>query len=261
MIFYLGTHETSWLTRTEVPLFISHRRLRRRKGMPVALGRWALDSGGFTELSMYGEWRTTANEYVVAVRRYADEIGGLAWCAPQDWMCEPFMLESTKKSVAEHQALTVENFLTLRQELGDLVIPVLQGWTPDDYLRHADAYTAAGVDLGAERTVGVGSVCRRQTAAPIRRLMTTLHAYGAALHGFGVRSEGLELYHALLASADSMAWSFNARKNPPLRGCSHARCSNCILFALAWRDRLLRRCRTWQPELSLGPGDTTFGGT
>lgn len=86
--FYLGTHETSWLTRTDVPLFISHRRLARNKSLPRAVGPWALDSGGFTELNMYGEWRTTPSEYVAAVRRYTEEVGGMQWASPQPGLDE-----------------------------------------------------------------------------------------------------------------------------------------------------------------------------
>lgn len=51
--FYLGTSEVRWLGQANVPLFISHRRLAPRKSFPRALTGWALDSGGFTELSMY----------------------------------------------------------------------------------------------------------------------------------------------------------------------------------------------------------------
>lgn len=61
---YLGTHETSWLRSAGVPLFISHRRLARlKRTLPVAIAPWALDSGGFSELSLYGGWKTTPSEY------------------------------------------------------------------------------------------------------------------------------------------------------------------------------------------------------
>jgi hypothetical protein len=43
--------------------------------MPVASHRWALDSGGFTELHKYGEWLMPAAEYAKTVNRYIDEIG------------------------------------------------------------------------------------------------------------------------------------------------------------------------------------------
>lgn len=79
--FYLGTHMPNWLETAGVPLFISHRRLSGRRSLPRAAHGWALDSGGFSELSLYGEWRTTPEEYVTAVRRYDTEIGRLEWAA------------------------------------------------------------------------------------------------------------------------------------------------------------------------------------
>ena len=57
-----------WLAHVGVPLFVSHRRLARRKTLPRARSGWALDSGGFSELSLYGGWRTTAEDYVAAKR-------------------------------------------------------------------------------------------------------------------------------------------------------------------------------------------------
>src|SRR5688572_22878073 len=113
MIFYLGTHQPHWLARTAAPLFVSARRLRDRKSLPRALGPWALDSGGFSELKLFGTWTVTARQYAAEVRRWRDEIGNLEWAAPQDWMCEPFMLAKTGYTVYQHQQFTVNNFLTL----------------------------------------------------------------------------------------------------------------------------------------------------
>jgi len=77
-LFYLGAHEPQWLHRTDVPLFISHKRLiRYMKDLPIAKTRWALDSGAFSELAKYGEWLTTEAEYVHAVLTYQDEMGEL----------------------------------------------------------------------------------------------------------------------------------------------------------------------------------------
>jgi hypothetical protein len=85
--FFLGTHQPHWLG-LGVPLFVSDRRLRRYRTLPRAGTGWALDSGGFTELSTYGHWDAgpTPAEYVARIRRYAVDIGQLAWAAPQDWM-------------------------------------------------------------------------------------------------------------------------------------------------------------------------------
>lgn len=254
LTFYLGTHRPSWLwTVPDVPLFISHRVLRARKSpFPPATTPWALDSGGFTELNMFGEWRTTPEEYVAAVRRYVTELGRLQWASPQDWMCEPWVIAKTGLSVEEHQRRTVENYLELRGLDPDLpFIPVLQGWELADYRRHADAYTDAGVDLAAQPVVGIGSVCRRQASGQIAWILESLRSLGISMHGFGVKIEGLAQYADTLVSADSLAWSYWARRdaNKGIRHCSKKTCANCLHYALAWRERVLRSIEQSQPSL------------
>lgn len=240
MLFYLGTHEPSWITRLDVPLFLSRRRLIRQGKWPKAKCRWSLDSGGFTELSMKGAWGVTPEQYAQEAKGWADQLGGLDWASPQDWMCEPWILEKTGKTVEEHQRLTIQSVLRLR-ELEPSVhwVPVLQGWAIGDYFNHLEMYSRAGFDLTQERVVGVGSVCRRQGTTEATELFKGLHACGLKLHGFGLKLKGLKDSAEYLASADSMAWSYNARKNPPLPGCTHPRCNNCILWATRWREKLL----------------------
>lgn len=245
--FYLGTHETSWLSSAGVPLFISHRRLARRASLPVATAPWALDSGGFSEISLYGGWRTTPMQYVDATVRYDSEIGKLEWAAIQDWMCEPDMLARTGLSLQEHQQRTVASYVELASlwaEASDtelVFMPVLQGYRVEDYLRCMDMYADAGVDLATVPLVGVGSVCRRQNTDEIRAVFEAVLERDPDLpvHGFGVKVQGLREYGSLLASADSMAWSMNARKNSPLPGCSHRSCSSCIKWALRWRRKIV----------------------
>lgn len=250
MLFWLGTHEPAWLSRLDVPLFVSRRRIARRKTLPKrARAPWGLDSGGFTELEQHGEWCTSLDEYVEEVTSYAEGIGQLAWAAPQDWMCEPFMLEKTGKTVREHQELTVQNFLDLRAAAPDLpFIPVLQGWELDDYVRCVDLYDQAGIYLPAAGVVGVGSVCRRQHTDEIGAIMRELASGGIMLHGFGVKKEGLAEYGRYLSSSDSMSWSYNARKHPAMEGCTHAHCGNCVRWALRWREQLLSMLSTTPEE-------------
>lgn len=253
MKFYLGTHHGHWLRRDDiaVPLFVSHRTLAPRKVLPRAVTSWALDSGGFSELSLHGRWVTEVDAYIDAVRRYRDTIGNLDWAAPMDWMCEPFMLAKTGLTVACHQAKTVDNFMALRDEAPDLpFIPVLQGWAIDDYLACIDRYSEAGVDLAAEALVGVGSVCRRQSTGTIAAIFRQLDGAGLSCHGFGVKHKGLARYAHLLASADSMAWSYDARMSPAMPGCvRHKSCQNCPRWALRWRQRLLRQLEVEQGQL------------
>jgi hypothetical protein len=238
MQFFLGTHHPNWLALLDVPLFVSHRHLMNRRTLPRAKCDWALDSGAFTELNLHGHFKTSATEYVEAVQRYADGIGRMLWAAPLDWMCEPFVIAKTGLSVREHQERTVQNYLDLRGR--GPFIAVLQGWTLADYETCIALYESAGIDLARELLVGVGSVCRRQDTAEIGRIMSMLQAHGIRTHGLGIKKRGVIMYGHLLASADSMAWSYNARRNPPMSGCTtHKNCANCSRWALRWREQLL----------------------
>jgi hypothetical protein len=119
-------------------------------------------------------------------------------------------------------------------------VPVLQGWRLDDYRRHVDAYTDAGVDLTDQQTVGVGSVCRRQHTGQIEHLLSTLAAEGLRLHGFGLKVSGLRAGAHHLTSADSLAWSARGRRVKPAAcgSTTHASEANCLQFALDWREHV-----------------------
>lgn len=247
MKFYLGTHMPGWLFSPEfvdVPLFISHNTMRKRKSMQGAVTRWALDSGGFTQLSRHPEgWPKGCEEpYVEAVYRYM-QTGTLDFASPQDWMCEPWLMNG--RSVQEHQERTIENVVELMRLAPD--IPwgkVVQGWKDWQYHQHIDMYAEAGIDLTKEPIVGVGSVCRRQATDDIGEIVSSIAARGIKVHGYGVKKQGLAKYGQHLASADSMAWSFGARYEDPLPGCRHGKdgignCANCPAYALRWRGELL----------------------
>jgi hypothetical protein len=244
--FYLGTHQPHWLGLTDAPLFVSRRRLVTYKTLPRAKGSWALDSGGFSELSLFGEWTIDAKQYAGEVRRFRDEIGGLDWAAVQDWMCEPWIIEKTGRTVVEHQGLTVRNYLNLLDIAPDLPwVPVVQGWTIDEYLDHMEMYEGIGIRLASLPRVGVGSVCRRQNTDSAEFIIRRLAGEGLKLHGFGFKTQGLKRLGGVLASADSMAWSFEARRQQRsiCGSTTHKNCANCIHYALTWRERLLGNAR------------------
>lgn len=241
--FYLGTHVINHIDRTDVPLFVSFRQLNKRKRKPFEQkGSVCVDSGGFSELQMYGGWKTTPEEYVEGLHRLLDLGLKITWASQQDMMVEPFMLEKTGMTIREHQMHTVLNLLTLRS-LTDRIhfIPVLQGQTLQDYFNHFEMFEVAGVNLRSEPTVGVGSVCRRQHTDEIGHIMKCLHTKGLKLHGFGVKKNGIKKYQHHLQSADSMAWSFGARYADKLPGCTHKakNCANCLDYALQWRSEVV----------------------
>lgn len=248
MEFYLGTHQPHWLARYDAPMMVSRRALARYKTRPRARAPWFQDSGGFTELSMFGRWETTAEAYVAETRRNAEEVGMLERCAPQDWMCEPMILAKTGKTVRDHQRLTVENYSALRSLAPELPwVPVLQGWGLDDYLRCADLYDRAGVALAALPLVGVGTICRRQGTKEAAMILSRLAAEGLRLHAFGLKGTGIPNVAPFLASSDSLAWSYAARRQPPLDGCTtHKNCANCPKFAFLWLARIEQQIKEYR---------------
>lgn len=287
LTFFLGTHHPGWLKHISVPLFVSDTRLRAYRTLPVAQGPVAYDSGGFTELQRQGRWTVPPAEYVARLRRYRDEIGNMLWAAPQDWMCERVMINGGRvgpiefvgtrqfidpngwltdaQMVWEHQIRTIDNLVQLRQLAPDLTItPAVQGDTAEDYVRCVDLYwERAGIDLTHEPLVLVGSMCRRQGMDEAGQILTALHRVGVTrLHGLGFKTLGVIRFGDLLTSADSLAWSEEARKRrQPVIGCPGRvrqpgtplkNCANCAHYALDWRSRLLRRVGTAPRQLMLG---------
>lgn len=244
--FYLGTGRPHWIWHedTKGPLFVSIRQLRRRKTRyPKGRVRFAVDSGGFTELRKFGGWKTTPEQYVAQVRRVARETQTLDWAAAQDYMCEDDALKVTGLSVAEHQRRTTQNYLRLVELAPEIRwAPIIQGQAPDDYLSHVRQYEDAGVPLTLLPVVGLGSVCRRQHTEEIAALVRELSQEGLMLHGFGMKLNGLARTHMHLKSSDSLAWSFwgrqLARKDPSL-----GHLQNSMRFAEEYRDKVTTMTR------------------
>lgn len=245
--FFVGSHNASWIYSQQlgwehIPIFVARQRMPKAKREP-AVRDWALDSGAFTELQMHGHWRMGAEEYAHLVLDYSERIGRLVWAAPQDWMCEDAVISGgrfggiefvgTGLSVKEHQEKTVQNYLDLRA-LNAPVIPVLQGYTEDEYHHCIDLYESAGVDLPAQKVVGVGSVCRRKNLPEARRILRSIANRKIAPHGFGLAREAVEALRDVLASADSLAWSLAARHSPPSCDRGVKNCANCWHAARDW---------------------------
>src|SRR3954468_3510912 len=138
---------------------ISVNRLRNRKS-DFAVHNWMLDSGAFTELLRFGHYRHSVQAYADCIKRWKS-CGNLLAAVSQDYMTEPFILEKTGLTVAEHQRLTIERYDELLAcDTGVYILPVLQGYQPAEYVSHLHQY---GDRLGAGMWVGVGSVCKRNS--------------------------------------------------------------------------------------------------
>lgn len=212
--FYPGLHQPSDAARFDMAC-ISINRLRTRK-KPLGCADVLLDSGAFTELFLHGRYRHTVAEYAADIRRLLDaNVANISASVAQDYMCEPFILAKTGLTIADHHRLTIERYDALMAEnLPVYIMPVLQGFAPQDYVEHLRQY---GDRLAFSAWVGVGSVCKRQgDPKAIVRVLMAIKATrpDLRLHGFGVKTTALQ--HAgvreMLETADSMAWSYSARK-------------------------------------------------
>jgi hypothetical protein len=212
MMFFVGLHQPS--DTAHFPrAFVSVNRLRTRKA-PMVVNDWIMDSGAFTTIATHGGYPEPVSVYAGQIRRWRDN-GNLLAAVSQDWMCEPVMLAKTGLTIPDHQRLTIERYdALLAEDTGVLILPVLQGYAPGDYVSHIRQY---GDRLPSGAWVGVGSICKRN--GDPRAIEAVLLAIKGErpdlrLHGFGLKSTALSsgLVTSLLFSADSMAWSYAARR-------------------------------------------------
>jgi len=197
---------------------------------------WILDSGAFTRITR-GLGHRPVEEYAAMVNRWS-RCGNLLIAVAQDYMCEPIALQATGMTVRQHQALSTESFLRLRDATAVPIMPVVQGWAPADYRLHA---VQLSKHLESDAWVGVGSVCKRQgdPAQIVAVLRAIRHvAPEWRLHGFGVKATSLldARVTKYLYSADSMAWSFAARMNKYHEGTGRG--ANSVEECIDWTKRL-----------------------
>lgn len=173
-----------------------------------------MDSAAFSTIATHGGYPYPVGEYASQIMRWK-RCGNLLAAVSQDYMCEPAMLQKTGLSVLDHQRLTIERYDALVScKTGVYIMPVLQGYDPDEYVSHIRQY---GPRLRKGAWVGVGSVCKRNSSPCL--ILDVLIAIKSVrpdldIHAFGLKTTALAhgTIRALLKSADSMAWSFAARK-------------------------------------------------
>jgi len=203
--FYIGS-SPSMAERLGGKVMISVNALRKRKSdfLPY---EWILDSGAFTEISKYGHYRFTVEEYAHQIERWGN-CGYLKIAVSQDFMCESFILERTGLTIPDHQRLTIERYDALVKLTKFPVMPVLQGFAPSDYLKHLFDY---GDRLSLNQWIGVGSVCKRNSnPSQVKDILKVIKLTRPDLriHGFGLKATALEDQEIkeMLYSCDSMAF-------------------------------------------------------
>lgn len=210
-------------------------------------GDFALDSAGFTAMSLWkrkGTQRGMLGMFPWTLAEYVELAGLLRpmWWSQPDACVEPdiagneearcFRIEATA-AMLEASLMLVDRWQSLGAWWQSPPVPVLQGWTADEYMRSLDLmidawqrYTHA-FDMPA--LVGVGSMCRRPVHDPdigilsiLERLLPRLPD-GMRLHMFGVKGAVMSRLATIpqVASFDSMAWDFGARMMARKEGSSN----------------------------------------
>lgn len=208
---------------------------------------FALDSAGFTAMQMWKAKGTQPGMAGVFPWTYAQYVelvsmSGASWWSQPDLCCEP-EIAANREEVdyrVRATATLLEGVLRIvygwQNELAKTCspqtvasmlpppVPVIQGWSPDDYLRSLDlldkVWSRWQPWLAPPALIGVGSICRRHLHHPKHGLLAVLARLEGALpaasrlHLFGVK--GASLSHlkmcTWIASADSMAYDDGARR-------------------------------------------------
>ena len=210
-LFFVGANHTTAAAHLERSMLSVNILLTRKSDFRVS--DWIMDSGAFTRISS-GREHLPLEEYAGMIDRWA-RCGNLLAAVAQDYMCEQFILDVTGLTVDDHQRMTIERYDALRPLVSAThLMPVLQGYEPEDYVRHIGQY---GDRLEPGSWVGIGSVCKRNSSVgEVEAVMDAVVGERPDLryHGFGLKLTALTSFVVSdgLYSCDSMAWSYAARR-------------------------------------------------
>ena len=220
--FYVGLHQPSDAQHFSHCCIHVGRLLTRQK--PLGCAALLFDSQAFRVLELHGEHQLSPEAYAAIAERVA-QLCPEVTPVTQDYMCEDYIFQKrfehtgVRYTIAQHQALTIERYDLIRAALDKdiYLMPVLQGYKPHEYAQHVRDY---GARLAHGAWVGVGSVCKRNgDPSAIRDVLYAIRCVrrDLKLHGFGLKQTAISWHSGairdMLHSADSMAWSLNARKN------------------------------------------------
>lgn len=169
-----------------------------------------------------------ARDRAERLRRVELTAASLGYCLQETQIREVL----AERAFADVKSPTRRRILTIESSVRPPV-PVLQGWETSDYRYSAELLLKTWepwCQLYGMKLIGLGSVCRRSLSDPKHGVFAILRAIedlippGAKLHLFGVKGRALrELsQHPLVASADSMAYDFQARMSAVREGRSNA---------------------------------------
>lgn len=162
----------------------------RRARYPKNAGLKFLDPGGFTLLNKCGDYPFTVANFLNLVVYLKPN-----YYATPDYPCESEIARGMLRTNAERIRATVENARIVSQ-LHELTnyragsfVPVIQGYTLDEYKYCIELYADAGL---LQPYMAVGSMCRRLSSAELRVLIPGITEYARQgnverLHWFGLK--------------------------------------------------------------------------
>ena len=170
-----------------------------------------MDSGGFSLLSKLKDYPFTLEQYALLIKRKKP-----TYAATMDYPCEPELLKETSMSIKERIMRTVENAEIMLNNYDfrrTKIVPVVQGWTIDDYRLCIEEMHRR--DLLTDY-VAFGSMCRRMRISEARKLITKQREYlrrfvDAKAHYFGIKISFLKdlVIFKNVDSFDTAAWTHN----------------------------------------------------
>lgn len=186
--------------------------LRHAQGLDLTV-----DSSGYVAQVLRGGYEWSPESYVGDLCTHP----AISRFAAMDLAVEPEIARD-RETRRERIARTVGYFYACLSAarahgISHKLMPVLQGWEPEDYLRCADEILPAVPD---GTVIGIGSTCRRAMNGPagVLAILDQLDRHlprGIRFHLFGVKSNAAEAAAALggrVASIDSQAYGVRARQ-------------------------------------------------
>jgi hypothetical protein len=219
-------------------------RLRVRRPPAGVLASLALDSGGFTAARKWGEYPWSVADYARWARILVAERP-VDWVATMDYACEPGVNRQTWATNRQRIAATVAQARRCLDAAPALPwLPVVQGYTVEDYAACIAHYQTAGIPLAY---AGLGTMCGRPVREA-RRILRTLGLWYPQIrwHVFGLHLGVLrdDLAAAAVASWDSYAWNWG-------KGAKHDACRLHRLAGETWSGYCARLAADYQQRIAV----------
>lgn len=229
--FYQGTDDLADPNPPPMTMVSAHTlwRANRRSHFPVK--KWIMDSGAFTQIaSPPHRFKMDVYEYAKMIKRFST-CGELECAITQDYMCEPNVREDTNRTIARNQRDSVARYFELVQAVRSIgcntpIMPVLQGWEPEDYTAHLDMYCkewrTRHYDLARrfDRRIrpieiperfGLGTMCKRNGHPD--KVVEILDEISPYLKGFKVHALGLKKTACADSRVARMIYSSDSQAN------------------------------------------------